>query len=77
MNLIKERAKKPLIENGTGYASVSYRDGQWQYIIKCNGHDVSCTLQLSRLEMLQAVTSWMASFQREEQEAHKKHGNFE
>ena len=79
MKLTKHRAKKPLVEAGIGAASVRHSDGEWSFTIDCHGpwtygkgHEVSYTLHLSKLEMLQAMESWMACLARDEQAALKK-----
>jgi len=78
MNLIKRRAKKPIVKNGVGGAGVQYHNHERVYTIDVHGpwtqgkgHEVSFTLQLSKLEMLQALASWTEALGREEQPARK------
>lgn len=78
MKLTKHRARKPIIENGSGNAAVSYQSGEWFYTIDCRGpwthgkgHECSYTVHLSKLEMLQAMELWFATLIRDEREALK------
>lgn len=78
MKLTKHRSRKPIIENGSGNAAVSYQGGERSYTIDCRGpwtyskgHECSYTLHLSKMEMLQAMESWLATLVRDERDALK------
>jgi hypothetical protein len=78
MKLVKERARAPIIENGSYSASQGFdaASRQGTFTLTCNGpwqqgkgHESSYTVHLSKTEMLQVVSAWTAALSREESRA--------
>lgn len=79
MKITKERAKKPLIEDGNGHASTGYKQGETTFTLNCygpwtqgKGYESSYTLHLTKFEMLCAVSTWMNKLRDAEADEQKK-----
>lgn len=60
--LLKERARKPLVENMGCYASESFKDGAPHFRLTLfGGTSPDYTIELSRVEMLSIASEWIRS----------------
>lgn len=73
MKITKERARSPLVDNGTFGSGANYTDGKPTYTLSCfgpwtqgKGHESAYTMHLSKIEMLAVVRSWLSVLVEEE-----------
>lgn len=56
--LLKERARKPIIDEGRGYALIKFIDGKVHYGLSIDGKHQAFDLLLTEEEMLTVLSEW-------------------